>query len=79
MGFREDLRTFIAMRGHIANETQPMFNFVLHVAFKFIHGPDVLNACVAQIGDAKNEFINAVNSMTAKGGLTPNAYLLLCA
>ena len=57
VGFREDLRTFIAMRGHIANETQAMFNFVLHVALLYIHGPEVLKACIAQMGDAKKEFI----------------------
>ena len=78
VGFREDLRTFIGMRGHIANETQPMFNFVLHVALVYIHGPEVLNACIAHMGDAKNEFINAVNSMIALGGATPNSILELC-
>ena len=79
VGFREDLRTFIAMRGHIANETQAMLNFVLHVALVYIHGPVVLNACIAQIGDAKNEFINAAKSMMALGGATPNSILQLCA
>jgi hypothetical protein len=79
VGFREDLRTFIGMRGHIANETQPMFNFALQVALLFIHGPEVLAACVAHMGDAKNEFINTVLSMIARGGVSPNALLLLCA
>ncbi len=79
VGFREDLRTFIGMRGHIANETQPMFNFVLQIAMLFIHGAEVMDACIAHMGDAKNEFINIVLSMIAKGGVTPNARLLLCA
>jgi hypothetical protein len=79
VGFREDLRTFIGMRGHIANETQAMFNFVLPVAMLFIHGAEVMDACIAHMGDAKNEFINTVLSMIAKGGVTPNARLLLCA
>ena len=77
MGFREDLKTFIGMRGHIANETQPMFNFVLLVALLYIHGSEVLDACIAHMGDAKNEFINTVLSMIAKGGVTPHARLLL--
>ena len=46
VGFREDLKTFIGMRGHIANETQPMFNFVLLVALLYIHGSEVLDACI---------------------------------
>jgi hypothetical protein len=79
VGFREDFKTFIGMRGHIANETQPMFNFTLQVALPFILGGEVLDACVAQVGDAKNEFVNTVQSMIAKGGVTPHAYLLLCA
>jgi hypothetical protein len=66
------------MRGHIANETQPMFNFALQVAFLFIHGPEVLLACVAHMGDVKNEFINTVQSMITRGGVSPHALLLLC-
>jgi hypothetical protein len=72
VGFREDFRTFIGMRGHVANETQPMFNFALQVALLFIHGPEVLEACVAHIGDAKNEFIKTVMSMIARGGVSPH-------
>ncbi len=78
-GFREDYHTFIGMRGHIANETQPMFNFVMQVALPWILGEDVLANCAAHIGDAKNEFINAVRSMCTRGGASPNACLLLCA
>jgi hypothetical protein len=69
VGFQEDYQTFIAMWGHIANETQPMFNFVLQVAFPYIHGADILQCIAAQIGDAKNEFINTIRSMIARGGL----------
>ena len=67
------------MRGHIANETQPMFNFVMQVALPWILGEDVLQNCVAHTGDAKNEFINAVWSMMSKGGASPKAVLLLYA
>jgi hypothetical protein len=67
------------MRGHIANETQAMFNFALQVALLFIHGPAVLLACIAHMGDAKNEFINSVSSMIARGGVSPHAHLLICA
>ena len=78
VGFREDFKTYIAMRGHICNETQPMFNFVFQ-AFLYIHGHDVLAACVAMMGDAKNEFINAVRSFCSRiGGASPHATLLLC-
>ena len=77
--FREDYQTFIAMRGHVANETQPMFNFTMQVALPYIHGEDILQCCAAQIGDAKNEFINTVRSMITRGGLTPHGSLLLCA
>ena len=78
VGFREDYKTYIAMRGHMCNETQPMFNFVF-MAFLYIHGSAVLAATVAHVGDAKNEFINAVRSFCSQfGGHTPNACLLLC-
>jgi hypothetical protein len=78
-GFREDYGTFIIMRGHLANETQAMFNFTMQVALPYIHGEEILRSCMAQIGDAKNEFINTARSMMARGGLTPNGSLLLCA
>ena len=79
IGYRDNLHTYIIMRGLVANETLGMFMFLTHTSLPYLHGKKRLLALRCNICDGKDEQIRALKSMSLSDGLSPHAANERCA
>ena len=77
VGFRENMYTYIAMRGILANQTLAMFKFAMEVALPYLHGV-YLRATRTHMCDGDQQLCDALASISQLDGLSPSAVLLRC-